>query len=80
MAALNPMMIISLLKNGDPRQAAMQIIQNNFPNNPQMTQLIQMAENGDITNLQRIAEQALGAQGKNFTTEMNNLLQAVKSF
>jgi len=80
MAAMNPMNLMMMLKNGNPRQVAMQIIQNNYPNDPRMNQLIQMADRGDIQGLQRIAEEALGAQGKNFSAEMSNLMQSIRNF
>ena len=80
MAAMNPMNLMMMLKNGNPRQVAMQIIQNNYPNDPRMNQLIQMADRGDIQNLQKIAEEILGAQGKNFSAEMSNLMQNIRNF
>lgn len=80
MAAMNPMQLMMMLKSGNPRDVALQIIQNNYPNNPQMQNLIMMAEQGDTQNLQRIAENMLGAQGKSFTAEMQNLMQAVRNF
>lgn len=80
MAAINPMNLMMMLKNGNPRQVAMQIIQNNYPNDPRMNQLVQMADRGDIQGLQRIAEEALGAQGKNFSAEMSNLMQSIRNF
>ena len=80
MAAMNPMNLMMMLKNGNPRQVAMQIIQNNYPNDPRMNQLIQMADRGDIQGLQKIAEEALGAQGKNFSAEMSNLMQSIRNF
>jgi len=39
-----------------------------------------MAERGDTQNLQRIAENMLGAQGRNFSAEMQNLMQTVRRF
>ena len=63
MNQMNPMNLMMMLKNGNPRQVAMQIIQNNYPNDPRMNQLIQMADRGDIQGLQKIAEQMFGAQG-----------------
>lgn len=77
---MNPMQLMMMLKSGNPRDVALQIIQNNYPNNPQMQNLIMMAEQGDTQNLQRIAENMLGAQGKSFTAEMQNLMQAVRNF
>ena len=80
MAAMNPMNLMMMLKQGNPRQVAMQIIQNNYPNDPRMNQLIQMANRGDVQGLQKIAEEALGAQGKNFSAEMSNLMQSINRF
>ena len=80
MATMNPMNLMMMLKNGNPRQVAMQIIQNNYPNDPRMNQLVQLAERGDTQSLQKIAEQMFGAQGKNFSAEMSNLMQAINKF
>lgn len=80
MVAMNPMNLMMMLKQGNPRQVAMQIIQNNYPNDPRMNQLVQMAERGDIQGLQRIAEETFGMQGKNFSAEMSNLLQSIRNF
>lgn len=80
MATMNPMNLMMMLKNGNPRQVAMQIIQNNYPNDPRMNQLIQMADRGDIQSLQKIAEEVLGAQGKNFSAEMSSLMQNIRNF
>ena len=77
---LNPMQLMMLLKQGNPRQVAMQIVQNKYPNDPMAYQLVQMAERGDTQNLQRVVGNMLGAQGKNFSAEMHNLLNAVKNF
>ena len=77
---LNPMELMMMLKQGNPKQVAMQIIQTNYPNDPTMLQLVQMAERGDTQNLQRVVENMLGAQGKNFSAEMQNLLNAIRSF
>ena len=80
MATMNPMNLMMMLKQGNPRQVAMQIIQNNYPNDPRMNQLVQMADRGDTQGLQKIAEQMFGAPGKNFSAEMSNLMQAIKNF
>ena len=80
MANMNPMNLMMMLKQGNPRQVAMQIIQNNYPNDPRMNQLVQMAERGDIQSLQKVAEQVLGSQGKNISAEMSNLMQAIRNF
>lgn len=77
---LNPIQLMYMLKQGNPRQAAMSIINQNYPNDPTAQNLIQMAERGDTQNLQKVVGNMLGAQGKNFSAEMQNLLNAVKNF
>jgi hypothetical protein len=39
-----------------------------------------MAERGDIQNLEKVVGNMLGAQGKNFSAEMQNLLNGVRHF
>lgn len=78
MAALNPMQLMSMLKNGNPQQVAEQIIKTNYANDPMMMNLLQMGQKGDIQGLKQYAQQYLGQQGKNFDAEMNNLRQAIK--
>lgn len=56
METMNPMNLMMMLKQGNPRQVAMQIIQSNYPNDPRMNQLVQMADRGDVQGLQKIAE------------------------
>jgi hypothetical protein len=58
----------------------MQIIQQNYSNDPMAYNLVQMAERGDTQNLERIVGNMLGAQGKNFSAEMQNLLNGIRQF
>ena len=78
MAALNPMQLMNMLKNGNPQQVAEQIIKTNYANDPMMINLLQMGQKGDIQGLKQYAQQYLGQQGKNFDAEINNLMQAIK--
>mgnify|MGYP000777478756 CR=1 FL=1 len=78
MAALNPMQLLTMLKNGNPQVVAEQIIQQNFPNDPTMQNLLQMGQKGDTQGLQQFAQQFLGQQGKDFNREMNNLMSMIK--
>lgn len=80
MANLNPMQIMMMLKNNNPQVIVEQLINQNFPNNPQMQQLLQMGKEGNIQGLQEIAEKILSQQGKNFTQEFNNLINMTKNF
>ena len=77
---LNPMYLMNMLKQGNARQVALQIVNQNYPNDPTAMNLIQMAERGDVQNLQKIVGNMLGAQGKNFSAEMQNLLNGVRNF
>ena len=79
MGTLNPMQLIMMLKQGNPQYVAQQIIQNNFPNDPIMQNLLQMGQKGDIQGLEQIAQQMLNSQGKDFRTEMNNLMNLTKN-
>lgn len=79
MASLNPMQLMMMLKNGNPQAVAEQIITQNFPNNPQMQQLLQMGKEGNTQGLQQIAQQILGQQGKDVTTEISNLINMTKN-
>lgn len=78
MATLNPMQLLGLLKGGNPQQVAEQIIQENFPNDPMMQNLLQMGRKGDTQGLQQFAQQFLGNQGKDFNSEMGNLMNMIK--
>ena len=77
---LNPMYLMNMLKQGNARQAALQIVNQNYPNDPMAMNLIQMDERGDVQNLQKIVGNMLGEQGKNFSAEMQNLLNGVRNF
>ena len=48
---MNPMQLISLLKNRNPQELAMSMIKNNNINDPMINELIQSAQNGDINNV-----------------------------
>lgn len=80
MATLNPQQLMMMLKQGNARQVAMQIVQQNYSNDPMAYNLIQMAERGDVQNLEKVVGNMLGAQGKNFSAEMQNLLNGVRQF
>ena len=78
MANLNPAFLINLLKNGNPQEVAMQIIQTNYPNDPMMKNLIEMGQRGDINGLQQFAQQMFAKEGRDFNQEMNNFMSALK--
>lgn len=76
--AINPMQLISMAKSGnDPKEIAMQIIQQNFPNDPQMKTLLEYGEKGDINSIQNFAQQYLGQQGLDFNQEIGNFMKMI---
>ena len=77
--SINPMMVMAMLQQSNPRDVVMQIANNQYANDPFVQNLVQMAERGDTQGLQKVVGGMLGAQGKNFSAEMQNLLNAVKS-
>lgn len=76
---LNPLQLLSMLKSSNPQDVARQIIQQNFPSDPVMQNLLKMAENGDEKGIQQFATQFFNSQGKNFNSEMNNLMNTLKN-
>jgi len=78
MNGLNPMQLLGMLKSGNPQQVATQIIQQNFPNDPMMQNLLKMAQSGNEQGVQQFASQFLGSQGKDLNSEMNALMNAIK--
>lgn len=78
MATLNLTDLVTLLKQGNPRQIVTHIISTNYPNDPSMQRLLELGEKGDINQLQQIAQQLLSQQGKDFNTEMQNFMAVIK--
>lgn len=80
MANLNPQLMRLLASVGNnPRAAAMQILNQNYQNNPMAQQLLQMGMSNDINGLKQVAQQVLGAQGLDFNTELNNFMNSINS-
>lgn len=77
MAALNPMVLLNLLKNGNPQEVATQIIQQNYPNDPTMQQLLKWGQTGDTNSLQQFAQQYFSQQGKDFNQELQSLISSI---
>lgn len=78
---LNQNALMSMLKyGGNPRDIAIQIINQQYPNDPFAHNLLQMAERGDTQNLQQVVGRMLGAQGRNLSAEMQNLFGTLRNF
>lgn len=79
MANLNPLMLLSLLKSGNPQSIAQQLFQNNFQSNPNMQSLMQLAQNGNSQGVEQFAKNYFQQIGKDYNTELNNLMQLVRN-
>ena len=79
MAALNPIQLVNLLRQGNPQSVAQQIIQANYSNDPIMQNLFQMGQKGDIQGLKQFAQQYFSQQGKDFNKEMENFMSMIKA-
>lgn len=75
---MNPMEMIGLLKGRDPQELVMSMIKNNNINDPQINELISLAEKGDTNSLTKIATDMFAKQGKNFNTEFSNFMSLLK--
>ena len=74
----NPMEMIGLLKGRNPQELVMSMIKNNNINDPQINELISLAEKGDTNSLTKIATDMFAKQGKNFNTEFSNFMSLLK--
>lgn len=75
MSVLNPLSLLAQIQQGNPRDVAQQIIQTNYRNDPMMQSILQMGLNNDTKGLEQMARQLLGQQGRDFDTELANLMR-----
>lgn len=76
---LNPMQLMQMLRQGNPKAVAQQIIQTNYPNDPNMQQLLQLGMKGDTNTLSQIAQQIFSQQGRDFNVELQSLINTTKN-
>lgn len=75
---MNPMNLVSLLKGRNPQELVMSMIQSNNINDPMINDLIEYAQNNDIENVNKIAENYFNQRGMNFQKELNNFMSMLK--
>jgi hypothetical protein len=73
MSALNPNQIFQMAQKLGPKTAVIQLVNQQFQNNPQIQQLMGYAERGDIQTLTDFAQQYLGQQGIDLNQELNKI-------
>lgn len=70
---MNPLMILSMIRNGqNPQQIMLQILSNNAGNNPMIKNLLQLAKNNDASGIENFARNILKERGMDFDTEFNS--------
>lgn len=79
MSNLSPIELFQLLKKGNPKQVAMQLIQNNFSNDPLAQNLLSMGLSNDQKGLEQFATNFFNQQGKDFQTELNAFINEIRS-
>lgn len=71
---MNPIQIIQMIKNGsNPQQLIMSFLQQQ--NNPMANNLLQMAQNGNTSEIEQIARNICAQKGLDFDKEFNSFKQ-----
>ena len=72
-------MLQMLMKKGNnPQRMAEQMIQSMGGNNPMLSNLIQLAKNGNKQNLEQFARNIMKEQGRDFDKEFSSFLSNFK--
>ena len=77
MASLNPIQLLNLLRSGNPQAVAQQIIQQNYPNDPTMQQLLELGRQGNVQALSQFAQQFFARSGRDFQSEFNSFMASL---
>lgn len=77
MANLNPIQLLNLLRSGNPQAVAQQIIQQNYPNDPTMQQLLELGRQGNVQALNQFAQQFFARSGRDFQSEFNSFMASL---
>ena len=76
---VNPMQLIQLIKNGrNPQQLLMEIMNQQGNQNPIFQNAMNLAQNGNVSALQKIARNLAQQRGINFDQEFINFKQSLR--
>ena len=78
MMNMTPAQLMSLIKGRNPQELVMSMIQNNGINDPMITELIGLAQKGDINSVTKIAENFFGQKGQDFNKEFKDFMSMLK--
>ena len=71
---VNPMQLIQLIKNGrNPQQLIIGILQQWGQSNPILNNAVNLAKNGNVSQLQLLARNLAAQRGLDFDKELANL-------
>lgn len=71
---MNPLNIFQMMKNGNPQQFLQQMIGNNqIMSNPLIKNAMQMAQNGDMQGVEKMARNLCNEKGINADDMMNQI-------
>lgn len=71
-------MIAQLMKGRDPQEAAMQLIQNQKINDPNINQLVEFAKNNQTDNFVNLATQLFKQRGLDLNQEFASFMKLIK--
>lgn len=75
MANINPNDVFKLLKNKNPQQVAMQLLQNS--NDPTAKQLLNLIKQGDNAGIQQFAENFFRQRGSSLESELARFMDVM---
>ena len=71
-------MIAQLMKGRDPQEAAMQLIQSQKINDPNINQLVEFARNNQTDNFVNLATQLFKQRGLDLNQEFASFMKLIK--
>lgn len=77
---MNPMQMLQMLmkKGNNPQQMAEQMIQSMGGDNPMLSNLMQLAKDGNTKNIEQFARNICKSKGIDFDKEFNSFLSNFK--
>lgn len=72
---INPMMLVQMLRGGNPQQAIMNVMRNQAGQNPVLNNALDMAEKQDAKGLEQLARNLCESNGVN----ADDMVKQIKS-
>lgn len=78
MNGFNPMMLLKMMQNRNPKDFVMNMVQNNMPNNPIINNMLNLANNGDKSGVETVARNLFKERGLDFDKEFTSFMSNFK--